>query len=446
MGVSNISALESRLGAAAPWLLAAYLIVPPLFKAALQPRFPLDLTVLLAIPTAAVGVGWLFLHRSDLDRRQRIVLGLWIGLGALVTAGVLWAPDSTLAARTAAYFVILAVVPLTAAFAVAAEAARVRSFLLVFFSAGVLWLALALMALVAGELGGSHVIGTNRIGVARALLFVPLVGIPLFAWPRLGWRAWIVIAASSVAVVLAVATTSRAAPLFFIVVGALAFLGGLLFSRHRGRVLVLAGSLVFGTLIAFVALSSILPERSGARFAILIDAAADALDEAPSEPGEDPGEEDPTDPERPDSIVQRTDLYRLAFTLFLERPLLGAGTSGFEVSSRSELGAGGREYPHNLPLQIASEFGLLGLAIAGALAVTALLHWRPSTTVSVALGALALFLLLNAMLSNGLYENRMLWGVWLVLAAYRSPAMEVSATPVIGPAPEGASGATAEAR
>jgi hypothetical protein len=37
----------------------------------------------------------------------------------------------------------------------------------------------------------------------------------------------------------------------------------------------------------------------------------------------------------------------------------------------------------------------------------------------VALGVLLAFLLLNAMVSNGIYENRMLWGVWLVLLAYR---------------------------
>jgi len=188
-------------------------------------------------------------------------------------------------------------------------------------------------------------------------------------------------------------------------------------SPHRGRVLALAGGLAIGTLLVFVTLSSVLPQRSATRFADLVDAAGDALDDAPSDPL--PGE-DPED--RPSSIVQRTTLYRFAFELFVEHPLIGVGTSGFEVHSRAEPDVGAREYPHNLPLQLASEFGILGLAVVGALGVLPLMAWRPRTGVSVALAALVVFLLLNAMLSNGLYDNRMLWGVWLVLLAYRPPA------------------------
>ncbi len=431
VGYPKIQALDSRVASAAPWLLATYLIVPPLFKGALQPWSPIDLTVLLAIPTAAVGTGWLYLHRADLDRRQRIALWLWIALGALVTAGILWAPDRVLAASTAAYFVILAVIPLTAAFPVAADESRVRQFLLVFFGAGVVWLVIATIALFAGGLGEAHVIGTNRIGVARALAFVPLIGIPLFAWQRFGRRTWILLAIASLAVFLAVATTSRAAPLFAAAVGALMVVGALLLSPHRGRVLALAAGLAIGTLLVFVTLSSILPERAAVRFAGLVEAAGDALDEGPSGPL--PGEE-PEDPEdRPSSIAQRATLYRFAFALFVEHPVIGAGTSGFEVRFRAEPGIGGHQYPHNLPLQLASEFGILGLAVVGALGVLPLLTWRPRTSVSVALAALFAFLLLNAMLSNGIYENRMLWGVWLVLLAYRPPANPPAAEPPAEP-------------
>jgi O-antigen ligase len=215
--------------------------------------------------------------------------------------------------------------------------------------------------------------------------------------------------------------------------------GALLLSPHRGRVLALAGGLAVGTLLVFVTLSSVLPQRTAVRFAGLVDAAGDALDEAPSSPlpGEDP--EDPED--RPSSIAQRAGLYRFAFELFVERPVIGVGTSGFEVRFRAEPGVAGHRYPHNLPLQLASEFGILGLALAGALGVLPLLTWRPRTSVSVALAALFAFLLLNAMLSNGLYENRMLWGVWLVLLAYRAPA-----SPAEDPPAEAAPGMLAAAR
>lgn len=400
----------------------------------------MDLTVLLAIPTAAVGGLWLLLNRDRLGRRRQVVLALWLGCAVLVGAGVLWAPDTGLAATSAAYFIVLATVPLLAAFPVAADEGRVRQFLLAFVAAGLIFVALATIALFSGDLGGRDLIGTNRIGVARALVFVPLVGMPLLAWHRFGPRHWIFAAVSSLAVVLAIATTSRAPVLFFVAVGFALTAGALALSTHRIRVLARAGAIVLGTAIVFVALSGVLPERSGTRFAGLVEAAGDALDEEPldgggsSSGGEDPDGEDPeSGPGRLNSIAQRAGLYWLAVDLFVAHPVLGVGTSGFEVAARTAPGIEGHDYPHNLVLQIASEFGLVGLALFGALGILALLWWRPSSTASVALAALALFLLLSALLSNGLYENRMLWGVWLVLLAWAGAQLVAGRRP--GPEP-----------
>lgn len=421
----------------APWLLAAYLIVPPLFKASLQQVSPVDLTVLLAIPTAAVGGMWLLLNRDRLVRRRFNILLLWLACAGLVAAGVLWAPDTRTAARAAAYFIILATIPLLAAFPVAADERRVRQFLLTFVAAGLIFVVIATIALFAGEMGGSHLIGTNRIGVARALVFVPLLGIPLLAWHRFGPRGWIFMAVASLAVVLAIATTSRAPVLFFVAVGVALTVGALVASRHRRRVLLRVGALIIGTVVIFVSLSGVLPARSGVRFAGLVEAAEDALDEGPLENGDElngggqSGEDPEEQPSRPSSIVQRAGLYRLAFDMFLEHPLLGAGTAGFEVVARTAPGLEVREYPHNLVLQVASEFGVLGLVLFGALGILALFWWRPRTTVAAALAALAASLLLNAMVSNGLYENRMLWGVWLVALAYS--AADQRTTPVEEP-------------
>lgn len=405
--------MESRLGALAPWLLGAYLIVPPLFKASLQPVFPLDITVMLAIPTAAVGGLWLLLNRDRLGRRQLIALLLWLALAALVAAGVLWAPDTAFAARSATYFIVLGTIPLLAAFPVAAEESRTRQFLLVFFASGVIFVLIATIALFAGELGGGLVLGSNRIAVARALAFVPLIGIPLFAWRGLGPRGWVVVAVASLAIFLTVATSSRAPTLFFVAVGSALVVGALAYSRHRGRALSRAGAVILGTAVVFVALAGVLPERSPARFGLLLDIAGEALDEpAPAVGGE--GEEAPSPEDEPPigglSVARRVDLFRTAWLLFLDYPAIGVGTSGYEV-------AAGYEYPHNLLLHVASEFGLVGLALVSALGILALLTWRPKSTVYVALGALFAFLLLNAMVSNGIYENRMLWGVWLVVLA-----------------------------
>jgi hypothetical protein len=416
--VVAIQNLESRLGAVAPWLLGAYLVMPPLFKASLQPLFPFDLTVTLAIPTAAVGGLWLLLQRDRLERRQLVPLTLWLAFAALVAAGVLWAPDTASGARSAAYFIILGTVPLLAAFPVAADEARTRQFLLVFLVSGLIFVGVALVALFTGQLGGGLVLGANRLSVARALLFVPLIAIPLFAWHRFGPREWIVVLVAAVGIFLAFATTSRAPTLFFIAVGVALTIGALALSRHRGRAVGRAGALILATLVVFVALAGVLPERSPARFGLLLDIAGEVIDDPAPTDGD--GAEPPPDVGEPptggQSVAHRANLFRAAVRLFVDHPVIGAGTSGYET-------AAGYEYPHNLVLHVASEFGLVGLALLGGLGILALLTWRPTSTVSVALGALLAFLLLNAMVSNGIYENRMLWGVWLVLLA----------VPLVGP-------------
>jgi len=426
-GVAAIQNLESRLGAVAPWLLGAYLVVPPLFKASLQPLFPVDLTVTLAIPTAAVGGLWLLLNRDRLGRRQLIALALWLALGALVAAGVLWASDTASAARSAAYFTILGTVPLLAAFPVAASEARTRQFLLVFLASGLAFVGIAMIALFTGELGGGLVLGANRLSAARALLFVPLIAIPLFVWHRFGRREWIVVIAASLGIFLAFATTSRAPTLFFIAVGTGLTIGALALSRHRGRALGRAGAVILGTFVVFVALAGVLPERSPARFGLLLDIAGEVIDDpAPSDGlGVEPSPDVEVPPTGGQSVARRADLFRAALRLFVAHPVIGAGTSGYET-------AAGYEYPHNLVLHVASEFGLVGLAVLGALGIIALLTWRPTSTVSVALGALLAFLVLNAMVSNGIYENRMLWGVWLVLLAGPLVALREETGPVPG--------------
>ncbi|HEX5041203.1 MAG TPA: O-antigen ligase family protein [Candidatus Limnocylindria bacterium] len=380
----------------------------------MQPFFPVDLTVTLAIPTAAVGALWLLLNRDRLGRRQLIVLAMWFALAALVAAGILWAPDPTSAVRSAAYFIVLGTTPLLAAFAVAADETRTRQFLLVFLASGLVYIGIAMIALLTGELGGGLVMGANRISVARALLFVPLIAIPLLVWHRLGPREWILVALASLGIFLAFATSSRAPILFFIVVGSALTLGALARSRHRTRALGRAGAVVLGTVVVFVAFAGALPERSPARFGLLLDVAAEVMDEpAPTDGGEGVEEPPPEGEDGPtggESVARRADLLRMAWLLFLAHPVAGAGTAGYEA-------AAGYEYPHNLVLHLASEFGLAGLAWLGALVVLTLLTWRPNSTVSVALGALLAFLVLNAMVSNGIYENRMLWGVWLVLLA-----------------------------
>jgi len=434
-----MSRVEERLASAAPWFLALYLLFPPLFKAALQPLAPVDLTVLLAIPTATIGVAWVAINRSRLGRHQLLAASLWLGLTALVIFGVMWAPDRGIAARTVAYFVLLGALPLLAAFPVAADQARVRQFLLAFFGAGAVLVAIGTVALFTGDLGGRELIGANRLSVARALLLVPLIGMPVLAWHRrFGPGMWTLILISSVALFVGLATSSRAALIFALLLGLGMAVGSVLWSRRRRDVLARAAALAGCTAIVFVAMSGLLPQHSPARFGLLFDAVVQIIGgEEPSGDGEVPGatpsgDSDPGDDMEVvggESVAVRVALFSRAWEAFLDHPLVGVGTGGFEIVTATA-DIEGDDYPHNLVLHFASDFGVLGLAMLGAFGVATLVRWRPDSSISVALGVTVAFLLLNAMVSNGIYDNRMLWGAWLVLLARplasvepRTPAM-----------------------
>jgi O-antigen ligase len=54
------------------------------------------------------------------------------------------------------------------------------------------------------------------------------------------------------------------------------------------------------------------------------------------------------------SINEREYLYDKAFNMFLDNPIFGKGTGSFDRSGY---------YPHNIILEIASSWGLVGLGI-----------------------------------------------------------------------------------
>jgi len=68
------------------------------------------------------------------------------------------------------------------------------------------------------------------------------------------------------------------------------------------------------------------------------------------------------------STEARSALFSLAGSLFQGGPILGVGTSGFEALAPRFLSASVVEvYPHNLVLQFAAEFGLVGIALLAGL-------------------------------------------------------------------------------
>lgn len=124
----------------------------------------------------------------------------------------------------------------------------------------------------------------------------------------------------------------------------------------------------------------------------------------------------------------RAELWAQAWQTFVEHPWLGVGTGGFAAVAPGDV------YPHNLVLEAAAEWGLVGLlALGGILAIGAAqivraVRWPPPDErgLTVLVAALFTAALANAMFSGDITANSNLWltlGLGLGLASRsRSPA------------------------
>lgn len=100
--------------------------------------------------------------------------------------------------------------------------------------------------------------------------------------------------------------------------------------------------------------------------------------------------------------------FRLALDLLEGAPLQGVGLGGYAAT--------GIPYPHNLPLEVASEAGLVGLALllgVGALWAALLRALRPVDPMAIGVWVV---LLGSALLSGDLYDSRglLIWGLLAV--------------------------------
>jgi O-antigen ligase len=113
------------------------------------------------------------------------------------------------------------------------------------------------------------------------------------------------------------------------------------------------------------------------------------------------------------SVGMRKSLYLTALRLWLAHPLLGCGIGSFPVLA----GLGDiRAYPHNIILELLIELGLVGLVLFGLLAcipMYALLQRRRlrRESVVVVVWLLFVYMMLNAMVSGDLTDNRFLFFV-----------------------------------
>jgi O-antigen ligase len=174
---------------------------------------------------------------------------------------------------------------------------------------------------------------------------------------------------------------------------ALIIAGLVQFRAARGRAMLAGGVLAAGAVavaLVVILLVQVMPLKGAlpgpiARFGALISLDAAGL----------AGEE---------SVTERLYMQRIAAGAFEEAPLIGRGPGHLWISSSFR-------YPHNMPLEIAAEVGLVGLALFGVLAALALRASRHEVWLAATL-TLAIF---GSLLSGDIGGNAMVF--WLALIA-----------------------------
>jgi O-antigen ligase len=119
----------------------------------------------------------------------------------------------------------------------------------------------------------------------------------------------------------------------------------------------------------------------------------------------------------PEAVIRglgiRADLYADAVDLFAQAPITGAGAGRF-ANLYSGIDSS-FSYPHNMPLEVAAEFGLIGLALTGLVAVGVMRgHLRMRRAGDLRLGqlsgaviALTVYLFLHTLKSGDLNSHRL---------------------------------------
>lgn len=138
------------------------------------------------------------------------------------------------------------------------------------------------------------------------------------------------------------------------------------------------------------------------------------------------------------AYLERQDVWRSASNAFAESPIFGFGPGGFATYFRET----GRVYPHNLGLEIASEFGIAGLAcivaMIGSVCVQIVRLWRsrvqPDGVQMFSIGFLV-FALVGAMSVGDLIRNHFLFLALGMAAAATRPGASAAVAPRAVPAP-----------
>ncbi|TMD28860.1 MAG: O-antigen ligase family protein [Chloroflexi bacterium] len=400
VAMAIVAAIEPGL------LLGAYLLIP-FYKAAVSPYVPVDVTVILAVVNAMQIVP------LALEGRRRNVsragLLLWVGLALLVLGSVLYAPDQGLGInRAVAYWALVFLPIVPAAMRVGSDVRHVRHLLWTFIAMGVLTAVVGLT-----QVSGTDrlvVLGMNTINEALVVLLVPLLGVSFVLHERSFLVRLLMVLMIPGAVLVAVASGSRGPILVLLVLAAAGIVLGVpewrSVSWRRAAVIAAAG--IVSVVLVSTAIGG-LPARSIDRFVVFGDFVESGLGASS------------TDPVTGDtSSATRVTLFGVAATLFEEHPVLGTGTGGYEVLSNRFLGYT-EQYPHDAFMQIAAEYGAVGLVIFGGLVVLALARRLPRGSAWRATRIVFIYFLLEASVGGDILSDRTTLGLLMLLLLVEVP-------------------------
>jgi len=355
--------------------LALFLVAGGIKKNPALSGFPVDLTFAAAL-LVLIAIGAKLLQERDLPRLPPAT-ALFVALAALIAVSVMWTRNINVGMSKATTFQTLTAIAFFAPFFLLRTRSELIRAMLGVVAAGMF---VALTAVSTGDpsqplvaAGGNEI----ELGLYSAFGLVAAVGYLMLLGPSLLRLFWIV-----PGVVLG--TT-------------------ILGAGSRGAV---AGSALA---LVFVAVSRAISSRRGRRIVLVALAAGiGVFVVAPNVAGLAAKKYEnqlfSTNTQR--VLGDRGYLYDTASTLALNHPL-GVGAGGFDPDSDTL-------YPHNILLELASEEGLLGVALMTALIVAA---WRarrrvqkgalsPEATLA---GALLVLTLVEAFVSFDLNENRLMW-------------------------------------
>ena len=382
-------------------LLAAYLLVP-FYKAAIEPYSPIDITFILAILCIFQIIP--LLTAGSAARVSRAVLVLWVALAVLVLGGVLYAPDQQLALVQSVTFYALVLVPLLpAALRVGLEERHLRHFVWAFLCMGVITVGAGLLTGTDGQ--RLTALDTNTIQTSRSALMVPLLAMMLVPRTRSTLVRLALIGIGLLALPVALASGTRGPLVALGVIGLFAAV------RYFSRPGAINARLILASAVLVT-----LPTLVLASGAVTISGEASSRIEGLAATFEQVlfgGDQYASGVEGQSRLL----LWGAAIEMFQAHPIAGVGTAGFEALSPEVLWPEpGDAWPHNALLEIAANYGIPGLLVFLSLVTLALTRPLPTGSYGHVVRVLFVFFLINAMFSVSIRDDRMLWGLILLLA------------------------------